>query len=282
MSIFELFTKPYIKKMSYSEEIINRRRFLLKSAITTAGCLLDLTSFSKTFALEETKKNQNGFRIALIIDDIGYSVSRARQFLELGVPITFSILPKLPNSINLSSEIKNNGHEIMLHQPMEPYNPSLDPGPGALYAGDGKERIMRVIEENISEIPFAAGINNHMGSKFTALSDKMYHALRIIKEKNMFFVDSLTSNHSKGFATARYLNMAAAHRNIFLDNVVEESAILYQLLKLAEIAHEHGSAVGIGHPFPETASAIKTFCNGLTDSRVSLVHISEVIRLTAP
>jgi len=264
--------------MSYFENSINRRRFLLKSSIATAGCLLGFTSFSKTFALEENKKKQNGSGIALIIDDIGYSVSRARHFLELGVPITFSILPKLPNSINLSIEIKNKGHEIMLHQPMEPYDSTLDPGPGALYAGDGEERIMRVIEENISEIPFATGINNHMGSKFTALPDKMHHALRIVKEKNMFFVDSLTSNHSKGFATARSLNMAAAHRNIFLDNIVEESAILYQLLKLAEIAHEHGRAVGIGHPFPETASAISKFCTTPAGRSVSLVHISEVIK----
>jgi polysaccharide deacetylase 2 family uncharacterized protein YibQ len=94
----------------------------------------------------------------------------------------------------------------------------------------------------------------------------------------MFFVDSLTSNHSKGFATARSLNMAAAHRNIFLDNIVEESAIFYQLLKLVRFAHEHGSAVGIGHPFSETASAIRTFCNRLTDYSISLAHISEVIK----
>ena len=264
--------------MSYFEKNINRRRFLEKCAFMMAGSMFGLNAFPNAFAFEQSGKNQIRPCIALIIDDIGYSVSRARQFLELGVPITFLILPRLADSVNLSLEIKKNGHEIMLHQPMEPYNHSLDPGPGALYAGDGEERIMRVIEENISEIPFAAGINNHMGSKFTALSDKMYHALRIVKEKNMFFVDSFTSNHSKGFATARSLNMAAAHRNIFLDNIVEESAILYQLLKLAEIAHEHGSAVGIGHPFPETASAIKTFCSRIAGSRVSLVHISEVIK----
>jgi len=264
--------------MSCFQKNINRRGFLQKSAVMTAGCLLGFNSFSKTLALEESNKNQTVPRIALIIDDIGYSVSRARRFLDLGVPLTFSILPRLSDSVNLSLEIKKSGHEIMLHQPMEPCNSAIDPGPGALYAGDGEERIMRVIEENISEIPFAAGINNHMGSKFTALPDKMHHALRIVKEKNMFFVDSLTSNHSKGFATARSLKMAAAHRNIFLDNIVEESAILYQLLKLVKFAHEHGSAVGIGHPFPETASAIKTFCSRFTGSGVSLLHISEVIK----
>ena len=267
--------------MSYFKKNINRRSFLQKSAVMTAGCLLGFNSFSKTLALEQSKKIQPAPRIALIIDDIGYRVSHARRFLDLGIPITFSILPRLDNSVNLSLEIKKNGHEIMLHQPMEPYNSKLDPGPGALYAGDGEEHIMKVIEENISEIPFAAGINNHMGSKFTALPDKMYHALRIVKEKNMFFVDSLTSNHSKGFATAKSLNMAAAHRNMFLDNVVEKSAVLCQLSKLVKIAREHGSAVGIGHPFPQTASAIKTFCNRLTGSGISLVHISEVISLTA-
>lgn len=243
-----------------------------------AGSLIGFNLFSKSYALEKKDTSQIRPCIALIIDDIGYSLSRARQFLELGVPITFSILPKLPNSINLSAEIKNKGHEIMLHQPMEPCNSSLDPGPGALYAQDGEERITRVIEENISEIPFAAGINNHMGSKFTALPDKMNHALRIVKEKKMFFVDSLTSNHSKGFSTARALNMAAAHRNIFLDNIVEEPAVIYQLLKLAKIARKHGSAVGIGHPFPETASAIKKFCSRYNSSAVSLVYISEVIK----
>ena len=148
--------------MSYFQKNINRRGFLQKSAVMTAGCLLGFNSFSKTLAFEESNKDQTGSRIALIIDDIGYSVSRARRFLDLGVPLTFSILPRLADSVKLSLEIKKSGHEIMLHQPMEPYDPALNPGPGALYAGDGEEYITSVIEENNSEIPFAAGINNHM------------------------------------------------------------------------------------------------------------------------
>lgn len=242
----------------------------------TAGYLLGFNPFSKTFAVQEIDKTRP--RISIIIDDFGYSISRAKRFLDLGVPITFSILPKLPDSFNISLEINKNGHDIMLHQPMEPSNSALDPGPGALYAGDGKEAIIRMIEENISGVPFATGINNHMGSKFTALPDKMCHALSVVKEKKMFFVDSLTSGSSKGFATARSLGMAAAHRNIFLDNIAEEGAVLRQLLKLARFAHIHGRAVGIGHPYSETASAIKTFCSLPAGSSVSLVHITEVIK----
>ncbi|MBU1180881.1 MAG: divergent polysaccharide deacetylase family protein [Pseudomonadota bacterium] len=249
-----------------------------KSAFVMAGNLLGLDLFSKASAFEKKDNNQIQPSIALIIDDIGYSVSRARQFLELEIPLTYSVLPKLPNSYYLSCEINKNGHEIMLHQPMEPYNPDLDPGPGALYIGDEEDRIIRVMEENISEIPYAKGINNHMGSKFTACQIKIFQALRFAKDSKLFFVDSLTSSNSKGYMTARSLKMAAAHRNIFIDNRVEESAILYQLLKLKRHAINHGTAVGIGHPFPETASAIKTFYNKFLDSGASLVHISEVIK----
>jgi hypothetical protein len=242
----------------------------------TAGCLLGFNYFSKAFAVQGN--NHARPRLAIIIDDIGYSLSRARRFIDLGIPITFSILPRLPDSFKASIEIKNNGHDIMLHQPMEPCNSSLDPGPGALFAGYGKERITKIIEDNISEVPFASGINNHMGSKFTALQDKMHYALSIIKDKKMFFVDSLTSGSSKGFTTARSLNMAAAQRNVFLDNLPVEEAILSQLSKLVKIAHIHGTAIGIGHPFPETASAIKAFCGSPAGHSVSLVHISAVIK----
>ncbi|MDP3282879.1 MAG: twin-arginine translocation signal domain-containing protein, partial [Desulfobacterales bacterium] len=71
--------------MSYFQKKINRRGFLQKSAVMTAGCLLGFKSLSKTLALEGSNNNQPVRRIALIIDDIGYSVSRARRFLELGV-----------------------------------------------------------------------------------------------------------------------------------------------------------------------------------------------------
>jgi len=35
---------------------------------------------------------------------------------------------------------------------MEPINPRLDPGPGAVYVGDDPDKIFRVIGENISDI----------------------------------------------------------------------------------------------------------------------------------
>ena len=240
------------------------------------GSLFGLNGFSKAFGECE---NRTFIRpqIALIIDDIGYSISRARRFIELETPITYSILPWLSHSLDLALEIHGQGHEIMLHQPMEPYNSRLDPGPGALYVGDEAGTIGRIMEENISHVPFAAGVNNHMGSRFTSSEREITETLKVVEKSGLFFVDSLTSSRSIAFKTARGFHMAAASRNIFLDNVHSEASILLQLLRLKTHALKYGRAIGIGHPYSETAGAIGQFSRALKDSNISLVHVSRVL-----
>jgi len=277
--------------MAQKKEILHRRDFLIKSGSFLMGGILGLNGFSKAFTPSEAFGSSEALAfgvhkdkplyqpcIALIIDDIGFSFSRARQFLELRVPMTFSILPRLPNSQDLAHEIRSEGHEIMLHQPMEPYNSELDPGPGALYVGDRADRIVRIMEENISGVPFATGVNNHMGSRFTERPQEIKEVLRTIKNRGLFFVDSLTSSRSMAYKAARRLHMATAYRNIFLDNRLDVSAILSQLHMLKRYALKYGHAIGIGHPFPETAKAIGHFLAYLEGSNISLVHVS---RLTA-
>jgi polysaccharide deacetylase 2 family uncharacterized protein YibQ len=161
---------------------------------------------------------------------------------------------------------------------MEPYNvDSFDPGPGALYVGDEPDRIKRIIEENIADVPYAAGVNNHMGSRFTETYKEIREALKFVRENGLFFVDSLTSSHSMAYRTAKKLHMAATGRNIFLDNIHDESAIYYQLNKLKRYSKNHGQAVGIGHPFPETVHAIGRFIKNIKNSDISLVHVSDVL-----
>ena len=264
--------------MCENRETMDRRNFLFKSGSFLFGTLLGFNSFSNAFAFGESKtKASLQPRIALIIDDIGFSLSRAQKFLDLGIPITFSILPRLARSHDLALEIHDNGHEIMLHQPMEPYNPYLDPGPGALYVGYGSEKIVGIMEENISGIPFLVGVNNHMGSRLTECQREINETLEVIKKRRLFFVDSVTTSHSTAYKTAKRLNMFTAHRNIFLDNRLNEQAILFQLKRLKKIALKYGQAIGIGHPFPETARAIGRFARDLDDSGVSIVHASNVV-----
>lgn len=257
---------------------MDRRHFLVKGATFLLGSLFGIKGFSKAFACGKSlHRRALRPRIALIIDDIGFSPWRARQFLDLDIPITYSVLPRLQYSQSLASEIHLAGHEIMLHQPMEPFNPEVDPGPGALYVGDETDKIIGVMEENISEIPFATGVNNHMGSRFTASREEMRKALEVIKQKDLFFVDSLTSSRSKAYETARRLHMVTACRNIFLDTRLNEDAIFFQLRRLKRRAIEYGEAIGIGHPFPETAHSVGRFIKTLKESDITLVHVSDLL-----
>jgi polysaccharide deacetylase 2 family uncharacterized protein YibQ len=257
---------------------MDRRHFLIKSSSFLLGSLFGLNGFSKAYGKGEKREILRP-KIALIIDDIGCSVCRARRFLEIEEPITYSILPRLSYSHDLALEIHDDGHEIMLHQPMEPYNSRLDPGPSALYVGDGADRIAGVMEENIAHIPFATGVNNHMGSRFTSSEREISETLKVVEKSGLFFVDSLTSSHSVAYKTARRFHMASAFRNIFLDNVHDEAYILTQLLKLKRHALRYGHAIGIGHPFSVTARAIRRFSSALKDSDIQLVHVSAVLNI---
>lgn len=257
---------------------MDRRKFLFRSASIVAGSFFGLKGFTSAFASEERNiPPVYSPRIALIIDDIGFSSPRARAFLELGIPITFSILPRLKKSRDLALEIHEKGHEIMLHQPMEPYNSSIDPGPGALYLGFSDDKIDNIIEENIDSVPYAIGVNNHMGSKYTECRKEVNEFLRTVNKAGFFFIDSLTTSRSTAYETARRLHMPAACRNTFLDHVPYESAIHCQLHKLMKCAFKYGHAVGIGHPYPETARVLNRFFGDFEESGVSLVHASKIL-----
>jgi hypothetical protein len=256
---------------------MDRRDFLRTGVSLLMGSLFCFNSLKKALAYSnfQTTIAAQG-RIALIIDDIGFCVAKARQFLGLNIPITFSVLPRLAKSEELAVILHETGHEIMLHQPMEPWEGGRDPGPGALYVGDSMNRIIRIMDENISSIPFARGVNNHMGSRFTSYEEEMQETLTVVKDKGLFFVDSLTTGDSKGYSTAKKLSIPAACRNVFLDNHLDEFAIVHQLKQLTDYALKYGYAVGIGHPFPETARALKMFLSTMNDSRITFVHASSL------
>ncbi len=270
----------------------NHRRFFLINGLTyLAGTLFGLNFFSMAEANEKSiwplaQPRGQGMsfsaqapRIALIIDDIGYSVPRAQAFLALNMPMTFSILPQLPYSNRLAEEITGKGHEVMLHQPMEPYGNEIHPGPGAVYISYGNRKIEETIEQNLSQIPQATGVNNHMGSRFTSCSSKVAQALKIIKKKDLFFVDSLTSRHSQAYQMARRLNMRTAPRNVFLDHTPDIQAVRRQLIHLKQHALKHGAAIGIGHPHLSTLTALRNFKQELDEKGpwVELVSISNLL-----
>lgn len=258
-----------------------RRQFLRATLQWAMTGWLGLNGLATAQAATFCRRRQS-LRIALLIDDIGFSRGVANRFLAIPADLTYAVLPHLPFSDLLAHEIQARGHEILLHQPMEPFDARLSPGPGAVYVGDSMQRIQDMVGQNIQSVPHIIGVNNHMGSRFTSSNREMLTALQVIKQEGLFFVDSLTSHQSCAYRTARRIHMDTGRRDTFLDNSRRPTDIIHRLYQLVDHALFAGSAIGIGHPYPETAVAIHQFCTEIQDTRVEIVPISSALVRISP
>ncbi len=196
--------------------------------------------------------------VAIIIDDIGFDKKMAYDLSALDKNITFSVLPYAPFGKAIAERLHKEGIHIMLHLPMEPVEyPKINPGPGAILAGMSPDQVLGQVRKDIGMVPYIQGVNNHMGSRITTMSDKMRQIFTILKEKKLFFIDSRTSKDSVCRPCAGLFRIPFAQRDVFLDNIQSTAYIKKQLKELIRIAEKHGTAIAIGHPYKATLTALK-------------------------
>jgi polysaccharide deacetylase 2 family uncharacterized protein YibQ len=214
-------------------------------------------------------------QVAIIIDDIGYRQSDS-AVLTLPGAITLAILPHTPYGKTLALQAYSKNNDVILHIPMEAEN-GKKLGPGALTAQMNEQSIRHELALAFSEIPFAIGINNHMGSKLTKLYSPMMWTMRFLKERNLIFIDSVTTNKTKAERIALQLGVPTAHRQIFLDNELTRDYIEQQFMQLIDHAQQYKSVVAIAHPHPETILALNRLIPLLAELDIDLVPISALI-----
>lgn len=216
-------------------------------------------------------------KIALIIDDLGADMKAAEALLGIDAPITFAILPHQRHSAEVANRAAGKGRVVMLHLPMEPKSDHLSPGPGALTVSLSEDQIVETINRDMETVPHATGANNHMGSRFTEDAAKMPMALRELKKRGLFFVDSRTTPKSVGYKAAEGMKMPVAGRDVFLDNERDKGKIETQIATLVRLARKHGYAIGIGHPYPETIAALKETLPGISGEGVEVAPVTELL-----
>jgi len=214
-------------------------------------------------------------QVAIIIDDIGYRKSDA-GVLTLPGAITFAILPHTPFGKTLAQQAYRNNNEIILHIPMEAEN-GKKLGPGALTVQMNEQSIRHELALAFAEIPFAVGMNNHMGSKLTKLYSPMMWTMRFLKERNLIFIDSVTTSKTQAESVAIEIGVPTTHRKIFLDNELTATYIEKQFMQLIEHAQKSKSVVAIAHPHPETIAALNRLIPLLAELNIDLVSVSKLI-----
>lgn len=217
-------------------------------------------------------------KIAIVIDDIGYRLTD-QQVLTLPGEITFSFLPHTPYGKTLAEQAYNMQKEVLIHVPMES-NIGKKLGPGALTSDMDEPAIRLSLEKSFQEIPFAIGINNHMGSYLTTLYKPMASTMKYLKDNELLFLDSVTSPQSKGTVVARKYGVPVMSRHVFLDNELSVEYITGQFNELVAKAKSNELAIGIAHPHPETIVILTRLIPTLTDENIELVKLSSLYKTT--
>ncbi|WP_020190353.1 divergent polysaccharide deacetylase family protein [Pseudomonas putida] len=210
--------------------------------------------------------------MSIIIDDLGQSPERDSRTLALPGPVTMAIMPDTPHATDFARQAHKAGKTVILHMPMDPAT-----GPYAWHPGIAIEELARRLDAALVKVPYAAGINNHMGSRMTAQREPMAWLMGELQRRHLFFVDSRTSAATVAAAEAQAHDVAHVSRDVFLDDVRTPEAIDAQLQQGIALARKQGSAVLIGHPYPQTLAVLESQIPRLKQLGIELVTLQQMI-----
>lgn len=219
-------------------------------------------------------------RAAIVIDDLGQDLEAANKLIRQPYPITFSILPRLSYSFETARAAHAAHRAVMLHLPMQPQPGSgVQPGPGEITLEMSNDEVAKIIRADLKTVPFAEGVNNHMGSRATANAVLMAAVMKELAAQGLYFVDSRTTAETRALAMARSQGLPAFYRSVFLDDTQTVAYTLEQLRMFRRVIQEHGVALAIGHPHPTTIEALKDFLPEFERDDIQLISASQLVHL---
>ena len=220
---------------------------------------------------------KTGGKIAIIIDDMGLNL-RSKLVELMPAPLTLAYLPYANNLAEHTERARQNGHELMVHMPMEPMNGALDGGPRVLKTTQSDEELRDTLHWGLSQFEGYVGMNNHMGSRITQDKHAMSVIMKDLKARGLFFIDSKTIGASVAADAAREAGLDYAERDVFLDHEISMEFIRGALKKLENTARHKGYAIAIGHPHKETIAALKEWLPTVKDKGLTIVPVSELLK----
>ena len=227
------------------------------------------------FLLAPVAERRRTGNIAIVIDDFADDPIAA-HFCVIPQSLTFSILPRASQAPALAERVRANGHEVLVHLPMEPQG-GASLSANAILVGLDDEEIRRRVRRALSNVPHARGVNNHMGSKATANERVMRIVLSELKDRNLLFLDSRTTASSVAYQLAVDMDIRAINRDLFIDEIADAQTIQEKLWELAAIAAQSGQAIGVGHNRRETLIALLAALPQLEKRGFRFVPVSQLL-----
>jgi hypothetical protein len=214
-------------------------------------------------------------KLAIVIDDFGYRPQTENQVLAMPATISVAVLPNAPHAREMATKAHNAGHEVLIHLPMAPL--SKQPlEKDTLRPEMSQEEVARIIQDAVAKVPFAVGLNNHMGSAMTSSLPGMEKVMQALSRYNLYFLDSMTIGNSQAMRAASGTGVKVIKRKVFLDDTQNEADIRVQFNRAIQLARRNGSAIAIGHPHPSTVRVLQQMLYNLPPD-ITLVRPSSLL-----
>lgn len=219
-------------------------------------------------------------RIAIIIDDIGYTLSLGRRVTKLPGPVSIGVLPETPRGKLLAEEAHAAGKDVLLHLPLQALKEDGHEEPGAITLDMSRSEFARIFAQDMQSVPHAIGVNSHRGSLLTQHPGHMKWLMQEMAQfGNLIFVDSYTTHESIALSVAIESGIPAVRRDVFLDPDDSPETVAREFERLKVLARKNGLAVGIGHPHLATIELLEQQLPQLSADGIELISISELVHL---
>ena len=215
-------------------------------------------------------------QLAIVIDDLGYSLINGKRSIELPGDVTVAILPFAPNSLGLAEYAKHKNKEVIIHLPMQAKShtnqkierPTLNITMSSI-------QYSIILEASLSRFAHAKGLSNHMGSLLTERTEPMRRVLLATADRNLYFLDSKTSSQSIARKVAHEMRAPYIARDFFLDNIRTGQNMKSIMKNAFTLSRKTGGAVIIGHPYQGTLDFLERELKKLPDD-IELVFASQL------
>ena len=127
--------------------------------------------------------------VAIVLDDLGLDRARTAAAIRLRGPLTMSFMTYASDLGEQTAAAPRAGDELLLHVPMEAVDRHADPGPHGLFTAMPREEIIERLRWGLGRFDGFVGINNHMGSKFTADAQSMAPVIEELRARGLVFLE---------------------------------------------------------------------------------------------
>jgi polysaccharide deacetylase 2 family uncharacterized protein YibQ len=214
--------------------------------------------------------------VAIVVGGLGVGAAKtADAIMKLPSAVTLAFTPYGADPAKLVERARAQHHEILLQVPMEPYDyPDNDPGPRTLLTSLGAEQNIDRLHWHLSRFQGYVGIANFMGAKFVSSDAVMQPVIREAAKRGLGFLDDGSTPRSVANQLADGQAVPFAKADMTIDAVPTSVEVDKALARLADLAKERGSAIGMASALPVSIDRIGAWAKALESRGVMLVPLT--------